>query len=81
MFEDSLEMLTDLTASIGAAASPLTSATLEFNFRDDNLSNMIVMLLRFVTSAEVQARRDFFEPFIMGTYEVDVSAQRLRCYK
>ncbi len=33
--------------------------------RDDTVSNYIVMLLRLITSAEIQKRSDFFEPFIM----------------
>lgn len=40
-------------------------ATLLANFRDDNVSNMIVMLLRFITGAEIQARQDHFSPFVL----------------
>eukprot|EP00897_Mesotaenium_endlicherianum_P003356 jgi/Mesen1/3048/ME000018S02355 len=40
--------------------------------RDPNVSNYVVMFFRFVTSSEIQTRADFFEPFIMGTTELDV---------
>ena len=43
----------------------MTPDLLLFNLRDATLSNRIVMLLRFVTSAELQRREDFFAPFIM----------------
>ena len=33
--------------------------------RDSMLSPMIVMLLRLLTSAEIQRRTDFFAPFVM----------------
>jgi hypothetical protein len=41
------------------------ASTLLANFRDDTVSNMVVMLLRFITSAEIQARQDHFAPFVM----------------
>ena len=43
----------------------MTPDLLLFNLRDATLSNRIVMFLRFVTSAELQRREDFFAPFIM----------------
>lgn len=43
----------------------MTPDLLLFNLRDAMLSNMIVMFLRMVTSAELQRRQDFFAPFIM----------------
>lgn len=36
--------------------------------RDSMLSPMIVMLLRLLTSAEIQRRTDFFAPFVMVCY-------------
>jgi hypothetical protein len=51
--------------AIGRVSEPLTLETLELNFRDDVLSNMCVMLLRMITSAEIQRRQDHFAPFIM----------------
>lgn len=35
------------------------------NFRDDTWSNTCVMLLRFITSAEIKRRVDHFEPFVV----------------
>lgn len=43
----------------------LGQADLVSNFRDDTTSNMVVMLLRLITSAEIQSRHEFFLPFIM----------------
>lgn len=34
-------------------------------YRDDCASNMVVMLLRLIVSAEVTRREDFFLPFIL----------------
>ena len=36
--------------------------------RDSMLSPMIVMLLRLLTSAEIQRRTDFFAPFVMVSH-------------
>ena len=43
----------------------MTADLLLVNLRDDCVSNMIVMFLRLVTSAELQRRQEFFAPFIM----------------
>lgn len=43
----------------------MSQEALESNFRDDTISNMVVMFLRLVVSCEVQRREDFFAPFIM----------------
>ena len=43
----------------------MTQDVLLANMRDEMVSNMIVMFLRLVTSAELQRRADFFAPFIM----------------
>jgi hypothetical protein len=43
----------------------LSLEALEGAYRDDMASNLVVMLLRLVTSAEVQRREDFFLPFIL----------------
>jgi hypothetical protein len=36
---------------------------------DENLSNLVIMFIRLVTSAEIQRRADFFTPFILGMAE------------
>ena len=38
--------------------------------RDSMLSPMIVMLLRLLTSAEIQRRTDFFAPFVMVSHRL-----------
>lgn len=43
----------------------ITQEQLLNNFRDDVWSNTCVMLLRFITSAEIKRRVDHFEPFIL----------------
>lgn len=50
----------------------ITQEQLLANFRDDVWSNTCVMLLRFITSAEIKRRADHFEPFVL------VSGQQLR---
>jgi len=42
-------------------------------YRDDVCSNTVVMLLRLITSAEIQQREAHFMPFVLGQYELDVS--------
>ena len=60
-------MLIDQLNSLGTG-EPLTVRQLEDNMRDASLSPMIVMLLRLLTSAEIQRRTDFFAPFVMVCY-------------
>lgn len=43
----------------------ITQEQLLNNFRDDVWSNTCVMLLRFITSAEIKRRADHFEPFVL----------------
>jgi len=43
----------------------ITQEQLLNNFRDDVWSNTCVMLLRFITSAEIKRRVDHFEPFVL----------------
>jgi ubiquitin thioesterase protein OTUB1 len=64
VFEDAMEVVIDQLNSLGTQ-EPLVVPQLEANMRDPMLSPMIVMLLRMLTSAEIQRRSDFFGPFIM----------------
>lgn len=64
VFEDAMEIVIDQLNSLGTA-EPLSVPQLEDNFCDAMLSPMIIMLLRMLTSAEIQRRSDFFAPFIM----------------
>jgi hypothetical protein len=43
----------------------MTPQQLLENFRDDTWSNTCVMLLRFITSAEIKRRAEHFEPFVL----------------
>lgn len=43
----------------------ITQEQLLANFREDVWSNTCVMLLRFITSAEIKRRIDHFEPFVV----------------
>jgi ubiquitin thioesterase protein OTUB1 len=40
---------------------------------DENTSNLIVMFIRLVTSAEIQRRAGFFMPFIDGMIDVPMA--------
>lgn len=44
------------------------------NFRDDMVSNMVVMFLRMLTSCEIQRRSDFFGAFLAGMYDDPAAA-------
>jgi hypothetical protein len=49
----------------------ITQEQLLNNFRDDVWSNTCVMLLRFITSAEIKRRMDHFEPFVVVSCLLD----------
>ncbi|KAI8472637.1 MAG: ubiquitin thioesterase otubain-like protein [Monoraphidium minutum] len=76
VFEDALDMLLGQVNAIcvGGAVPGQGSdmGVLLSNFRDDTVSNMLVMLLRFITSAEIQARQEHFAPFVLGVADMDV---------
>lgn len=76
VFEDPLHMLLQQVQAILIAPTGveggITQEQLLANFRDDVWSNTCVMLLRFITSAEIKRRADHFEPFVLGQYEMDV---------
>lgn len=69
VFEDALDLLAGQVNAISLGSSGgahgADASTLLANFRDDTVSNMIVMLLRFVVSAEIQARQEHFAPFVL----------------
>lgn len=53
----------------------MDAPTLLANFRDAEVSNSLVMLLRFIVSAEIKTRAEHFAPFVLGQYDVaDVDA-------
>lgn len=66
VYEDSIEVLLEQLNSIATLNGSISLSTLEDNFRDDTISNMVVLFLRLVAAAEIQSRQDFFAPFILG---------------
>jgi ubiquitin thioesterase protein OTUB1 len=52
-----------------ALQDPLTVGELVVRLNSENVSNLMIMLIRLVTSAEIQRRSDFFTPFILGMAE------------
>eukprot|EP00775_Hariotina_reticulata_P006107 gene6107-6345_t len=77
VFEDPLDMLLQQVHAIlispTGVEGGISQQQLLDNFRDDTWSNTCVMLLRFITSAEIKRRVDHFEPFVGGQYEMDVA--------
>ena len=59
-----MEVVIDQLNSLGQQDA-MTVVALENNMREAMISNMIVMLLRMLTSCEIQRREDFFAPFIL----------------
>jgi Peptidase C65 Otubain len=45
---------------------PMSVAELYVRLLDESLASMLIMLVRMITSAEVQRRSDHFTPFILG---------------
>ena len=63
VFEDPMA---ELCQQLQALSDPvLAASSLEAVAGNDMLSNTLVMFLRFLTSSELQAREDFFAPFVM----------------
>jgi ubiquitin thioesterase protein OTUB1 len=81
VFEDALDLLLDqctgmMTTPLGGGGQKqqqeqqlLQRDLLLASLRDDMSSNLMVMMLRLVTSGEVRGREEHFAPFIMGMYE------------
>ena len=70
VFEDALGILQERIDQIGR---DLTLTEWELVMSEDHVSSYIIMFLRLLTSAEIQLRRDMFEPYIM----VDVATPEL----
>lgn len=66
VWDDAMQLFIDLLNRVSTPSDPLrlTQADVLAAARDDLRSNLIVMLLRFLTGAEMKARADFFEPFV-----------------
>ncbi|GFR40095.1 hypothetical protein Agub_g643 [Astrephomene gubernaculifera] len=81
VFEDAMELLLDQLTEITKPHTNYTHQQLLVNMRDDMVSNLVVMLLRLITSCEVQRREDFFFPFILGMYDDPPATVELFCQR
>eukprot|EP00891_Asterochloris_glomerata_P000871 jgi/Astpho2/871/fgenesh1_pm.00016_%23_31_t len=76
VFEDPMA---ELCQQLQALSDPvLAASSLEAVAGNDMLSNTLVMFLRFLTSSELQAREDFFAPFVMGMSDDLLSVEAFR---
>ncbi|KAK7331844.1 hypothetical protein VNO80_28585 [Phaseolus coccineus] len=66
-FEDFFALfLEQLECVIQGKETSISHEELVIRSRDQSISDYVVMFFRFVTSAEIQLRTEFFEPFILG---------------
>ncbi|KAK7412252.1 hypothetical protein VNO78_03703 [Psophocarpus tetragonolobus] len=66
-FEDFFALfLEQLECLIQGKETSISHEELVLRSRDQSISDYVVMFFRFVTSAEIQNRTEFFEPFILG---------------
>ncbi|KAK7327992.1 hypothetical protein VNO77_22086 [Canavalia gladiata] len=66
-FEDFFALfLEQLECVIQGKETSISHEELVLRSRDQSISDYVVMFFRFVTSAEIQKRTEFFEPFILG---------------
>ncbi|KAL2341977.1 hypothetical protein Fmac_009917 [Flemingia macrophylla] len=66
-FEDFFALFLDqLECVIQGKETSISHEELVLRSRDQSMSDYMVMFFRFVTSAEIQMRKEFFEPFILG---------------
>ncbi|KAH1145898.1 hypothetical protein GLYMA_15G065800v4 [Glycine max] len=66
-FEDFFALfLEQLESVIQGKETSISHEELVLRSRDQSISDYVVMFFRFVTSAEIQKRAEFFEPFILG---------------
>ena len=74
VYEDALDVMRDLVRG-EADGAPIGPAEVLARLRDEGSSQMLVMLLRFVTSVEIQDRAEFFAPFILGSSDECLSVE------
>ncbi|XP_019419079.1 PREDICTED: ubiquitin thioesterase otubain-like [Lupinus angustifolius] len=66
-FEDFFSLfLEELDCVIQGKENSISHEELVLRSRDQSISDYVVMFFRFVTSAAIQKRSEFFEPFILG---------------
>lgn len=76
VFEDGMSELLAILNKIGAE-EPLTVPDLEQKIRNGDISHPIVMLLRLITSCELQCRRDYFMHFLEVNPQALVALQSM----
>ncbi|GLC34475.1 hypothetical protein PLESTB_001257100 [Pleodorina starrii] len=81
VFEDAMDLLLEQVKELTKPNTNFTHERLLVNMRDDTVSNLVVMLLRLITSCEVQRREDFFFPFILGMYDEPPATVELFCQR
>ncbi|KXZ47072.1 hypothetical protein GPECTOR_38g309 [Gonium pectorale] len=81
VFEDAMDVLLEQVAEISKPYTNFAHDKLLVDMRDDTISNLIVMLLRLITSCEVQRREDHFFPFILGMYDEPPATVELFCQR
>lgn len=66
-FEDFFSLFLDQLGSVlEGRETSISHDELLSRSRDQSISDYVVMFFRFVTSAEIRKRSEFFEPFILG---------------
>ncbi|CAM6109157.1 unnamed protein product [Calypogeia fissa] len=72
-FEDFLSIFVEqLESVLPGRESSISLETLVERCRDRYISDYVVMFFRFVTSAEIRKRAEFFEPFVLGLSNMNV---------
>lgn len=71
-YEDFVSVFVEQVESVRpTGTTPLSIDALVQRCRDQGISDYVVMFFRFITSAEIQLRADFFAPFILGFNDMD----------
>lgn len=71
-YEDFVSVFAEQVEAVRpAGTTPLSVDQLVQRCRDQGVSDYVVMFFRFITSAEIQLRADFFAPFILGLNNMD----------
>jgi len=75
VFEDALELFQELLQAV-SGTDQISVEELHERLCDENVSNYCIMLLRMVTSCEIQRRAEFFEPFVLGLSEEPMTVEQ-----
>mmetsp|Transcript_26454 Transcript_26454/g.50235 ORF Transcript_26454/g.50235 Transcript_26454/m.50235 type:complete len:272 (-) Transcript_26454:287-1102(-) len=74
VFEDALEALLDLVQQV-SAPDPISLDDLAARLSDESMSSYCIMLLRMITSCELQRRSQHFSPFVISMQEEGMTVQ------